>query len=162
MNIEPIEYTELTAFKERKQIISKVNEIIDYLDDVVNNMFTGQICKIPLEWSVFNEKAFSLDNVLDGDIIVLNLNTKSTSTIGQFSTSTSFIYDKGTRSFILTSSEVNILPSENGIYEYISMTITNENKINLYYNVVRLADGTIQQSNVGANFELDGYIIRGV
>ena len=43
VNVEPMIYEKITAFKERMQIVSKLNEVIDFLntfETTINNEFS--------------------------------------------------------------------------------------------------------------------------
>lgn len=177
-DIERLEFIETTAFKERKQTIDKVNEIIDYINTELDYL-KNPTKKIPLELTKTlaenDEYYYKYSNeIKDGDTIVIcgrdkrdNYNTVNFSTTITFKKD--FIRSRGIG---INSIAYLNCDTTNGLYiNIIRVDIDDTDSgyfkrgIVLYRDTVSFESISVnskQTVNISDNYDIYGYIIRGL
>ena len=173
-DIERLEFIETTAFKERKQTIDKVNEIIDYINTELDYL-RNPIKKIPLTLTLEIQQDTQqyqykfVEDIKDDDLIIINGRDKREGyNVLNFSVCLSSKVDyRHTYSLGIISSDYMDCDTTNGLYiafHRIYFDITSKN-IRLYRDTVSfksLSVNTKVSTNISNNFDISAYIIRGV
>lgn len=174
-DIERLEFIETTAFKERKQTIDKVNEIIDYINTELDYL-RNPIKKIPLTLTIEyieesqNYQYKFVEDIKDDDLIVINGRDKREGyNVLNFSVCLSSKVDyRHTNGLGIISAGTYLdCDTTNGLYiafHRIYFDITSK-YIRLYRDTVSfksLSSNTKVSTNITNNFDISAYIIRGV
>lgn len=173
MRIEPIDFNHANAFMERKKTIEKVNEIVDY----INTQTVNPINKIPLELtekqSTNDEYYYEFSNeIKNGDIIYIFGRDKRNG-YNTVNFNVSFVYDDFITVRTISPHEPEMeTDTTNGLYINVYKVVFTNTDSGYYPYGIRLLNDTLSfksisvnaftSNNLTHNYEIKGFIIRGV